>query len=254
MAELPTHQCASCGYPIFDPAASQTCPECGAGVSKILPLNAMPLTRCGILSLWASTFAHIVLGICTLVAITQSTQSIRGLQVAIQTTYFGWWIAFFPASAAIILGCLGTRTRPPQQYPLCLGISLAAWLLTAIGLFLHGGSREAVEVGLALSALAPIAIFGLYLVPLIAIKQLFLRAYSLCAVANGIVAATGMAGYVGIATLYYFDHAVGLDLYLGSNNAAWFDRLFTGGLIVFLLGTSVTLVVTMKLQLEHQSR
>lgn len=119
---------------------------------------------------------------------------------------------------------------------------------------MHGGSREAVEVGLALSALAPIAIFGLYLVPLIAIKQLRLRAYSLCAVANGIVAAAGMASYVGITTLYYFDHAVGLDLYLGSNNAAWFDRLFTGGLIVFLLGTSVTLVVTMKLQLEHQSR
>lgn len=146
------------------------------------------------------------------------------------------------------------RDRPSPRLLLCLGIGLAAWLLTAIGLFMHGGSREILEFGLVLTMLAPIAIVGLHLIPLIAIKQLQLPKYSKCIFANAAAAAAGMMCYVGITTLYYFDHTVGLNLYLGSSNDAWFDGLFRGGLCLFLIGTSATLAVTMKLQFEHQSR
>lgn len=254
MHDVPSHQCGSCGYSILNPAHTTSCPECGSDSTQFYTIGQLPLSGYTYTALWLYKVALLFLGLTTLAALVRVEPNVIGLQTPVRLTYYGWWIAAVPAAGAIVLAWFGDPSKPRILRRLWLAAGLFGWFATSVGLWLHGGSKELVAIGLVLSGSAPLGVLVLHSVLLLASRQMRRSVYGGFIISTQTISAIGMAGYVGIITLLYFDFSVGLDLYLGSRNFIWVELFFGGGLFLFLVGTIVALVLTMKLVLEHHER
>ena len=191
-----------------------------------------------------------LLAVAAIIAVVYKPLFFFLVPVSIEVTYWGWWFSTPPALVAH--ACFfASQTRRSPASVLFSFAAMGAWLLTALGVALHTNARY-VEFGLALSIFAPVAMASSLFVLHSTSKRLQRDSTAIMSLLACGLVGLGMASYVAILTVLYFDYSTGLDLYLGSINSIWIDVFIIGGLSLFVLGAILGLVVSISLVLARR--